>query len=494
MIRAFNSRAVRQLALASTLAALITPITATACPLSSTEVIRSGGFETCARNQSAFLSLSEDLLFDQTTPQPVLSHTLTLSAPARVFASADGRHFPVDAPAGAMRIRVNGDDQFSSIPVTDWGSSQRPVMHGFNVLAVADLGPGSHQIELSANADPSRPGRFMVGSGSGLSVLVQPLSQLLVASLPGETAPINLTTYDPDNGIDTNEGDLNRPFVPILSNTVENRSGRPTVAVSLASGRGFNACDSGVDDGFGDALLGLYADGVCQSTHSAAWSVNDLDPDAELQAGMMLHGAHQLFAGQLRQLTLVGSELAFGSDQAGSPSGAHENGVCWGLGSARLVTAHSGAVAGAAPFGTDQLCATYTWRCVATTIAQPGCPPAGTDVTLTTAQVVIPAGHDGIVQFNARTRIQADNADGFATFVFGLRIDGQPVGAVGVQQLAVGAGQASRTLSASFLSAPNSASGTLAVGLHNVEVYLRAEGEVLNFPSVPSDLALTWFD
>ncbi len=476
------------------LAAMLGGSPLAACPLSSSEVIRATGFEDCPRSQSAFLGLDADLLIDSTESQTVLAHSLSLSSPARILAVADGRHFPVDAPAGTLRIRINGDDSHSSIPVTDWGSSQRPVMHSYNVLASAVLQAGVHSVELSASAHPTRPGRFVVGSGSGLSVLVQPLSSINVASLPGESEAINLTTYDPDNGIDVNEGDLDRPFVPLLSNNVGNRSGRPTVAVSLASGRGFNACDSGIDNGFGDALLGLFSDGVCQSTYTAAWSVNDLDPDAELQAAMMLHGAHPLFAGQRRQISLIGSELAFGSDQAGSPSGPHENGVCWGLGSARLITASSGAVVGSAPFAPERLCSTYTWRCVATTIGQPGCPPAGTDVTLTTAQIVIPVGHDGIVQFNARTRVQADNADGFATFILGLKIDGVAVGSTGVQQLALGAGQASRTLSASYLSAPNSASGTLAVGLHTVEVYLRAEGELLNFPSVPTDLTLTWFD
>ncbi|MCB1606024.1 MAG: hypothetical protein KDI71_03465 [Xanthomonadales bacterium] len=462
--------------------------------MSSTEVIRADGFEPCARDQSQFSVLESDQIIDGTEFQPVLVHTIDLQSPARVLAIADGRYFPIDAPAGTVRIRFDGDDSYSSIPVTDWGSSQRPVMHAFNVLASTELAAGQHTVDLVASAHPSRPGRFAVGANSGLSLLVQPLSNLSIASLPGETAAINLTTYDPTNGIDVNEGDLDRPFVPILNNLISNQSGRSIWAISLASGRGFNACNSGIDDGFGDALLGIFSGGLCQSTHNAAWSVNDLDPDAELQAAMMLHSAHSLVSGEQRNLTLIGSELAFGSDQAGSPSGAHENGVCWGLGSARMITAHAGSVAGAAPFGPEQLCSTYTWRCVATTIGQPGCPPAGTNVTLTSAQIVIPTGHDGIVQFNARTRIQADNADGFATFILGLRIDGVEVGAHGVQQLAVGAGQASRTLSASYLSAPGSATSALGTGLHTVEVYLRAEGTLLNFPSAPQDLALTWFD
>ncbi|MCB1637159.1 MAG: hypothetical protein KDI51_21415, partial [Xanthomonadales bacterium] len=186
--------------------------------------------------------------------------------------------------------------------------------------------------------------------------------------------------------------------------------------------------------------------------------------------------------GQQRSLSLVGSELAFGSDQASAPSGAHENGVCWGLGSARMVTASAGAVTGSASSGPDLSCATYTWRCVATTLGSAGCPQAGTDVVLSSAQINIPSGHDGIVLFNARTRIQAANEDGFATVVLGIKVDGQSVSALGLQQLAVGAGQASRTLSASYLSAPDSATGPLSVGAHTVEVYINVSGNPLRYP------------
>jgi hypothetical protein len=407
---------------------------------------------------------------------------------------ADGRYFPVDAPAATVRIRINGDESFSSVPITDWGSSQRPVMHAFNVLATTQLQAGLHRVELVASAHPSRPGRFRVGAGSGLSILVQPHSQLSVSALVGASAPIDVTTFDPSQGIDVREGDLDRPFVRLLEHTVRNRTGRPTWAVSLASGRGFNACNSGIDNGFGDALLGLYGNNICQSTDNAAWSVNDIHPDAELQAAMMLHGAHALQPNESMLTSLVGSELAFGSDQASAPSGAHENGVCWGLGSARLITATGGAVNGRAPVAPNRLCATYTWRCVATTQASPTCPPAGTEVILTSTQLAIPPGHDGIVLFNARSRIQADNSDGFATATLGLKINGVSRGALGVQQLADGAGEASRTLSASVLTAPNAPGGTLGTGLHVVEVYMRVEGNRLRFPSAPSDLSLTWFD
>ena len=475
---------------------LALPLSATlgACPLSAIDVIRADGFESCARPLSSFQRLGEDLLIAGTAPSVVLTRSFTLAAATRVLAVADGRHFPVDAPAATLRIRFDGDESQSSVSVTDWGSSQRPVMHGFNVLADAWLEAGPHTVDLVASAHPSRPGRFRVGSGSGLSLLVQPLSRLQTEALPGVNGNINVTTFAPAQGIDINEGDANRPLLPLLAQTLHNPGSRTLDVVTLASGRGFHACNSGIDDGHGDALLGLQADGVCQNTHSASWGVNDIDPDAEMQAPMTLHGVQRLLPGQQRALALVGSELAFGSDQAGSPSGPHENGVCWGLGSARMSSASGGGVAGAASSGPAQFCATYTWRCVATTISTFGCPPAGSDVVIASAMVQIPAGHDGIVLFNARTRIQAGNNDSQATALLGIRVDGQPVGAIGMQQLAAGAAQASRTLSASYLSAPDVPGGTLAVGLHLVEVTINVSGANLAHPSVPMDLALTWFD
>jgi hypothetical protein len=476
------------------LAALLLGAPLGACPLSAVDVIRTDGFEACARPLSSFKRISEDLLIEGTAPTVVLSHTFTLAVPTQVLAVADGRHYPVDAPAAALRIRFNGDESRSSVSVTDWGSSLRPVMHGFNVIADAWLDAGTHTVDLVASAHPSRPGRFRVGSGSGLSVLVQPLSRLQSQELPGASANIDVTTYAPTQGIDVNEGDPDRPLLPLLGHSVRNSGTRTLDVVTLASGRAFHACNSGIDDGHGDALLGLQADGVCQDTHSASWGVTDIDPDAELQAPLMLHGVHRLLPGQQRALTLVGSELAFGSDQAGSPSGAHENGVCWGLGSARLQSASGGGVAGAASTGTNRFCSTYTWRCVATTIGTTGCPAAGSDVVIASAWVQIPAGHDGIVLFNARTRIQADNSDSQATVVLGIRVDGQPVAATGMQQLAAGAAQASRTLSASYLSAPDSPGDRLAVGVHLVEVTINVSGASLAHPSVPTDLALTWFD
>lgn len=472
--------------------ALCWPLAPVACPLSAFDVPRADGFESCARLQSGMRGLEIDLQVEGTTPVPVLAHAFTLSAPTRVLAVADGRHYPVDAPAAALRIAFDGDATVSSVAVMDWGSSRRPVMHGFSVLAEALLPAGDHVAELQAFAHPTRPGRFRIGSGSTLALLAQPLSQIASAALPGASENIHVTTYAPAQGIDITEGHPARPLVPLLAYSIRNSGSRALQAVTLAAGRAFHACNSGIDEGHGDALLGLTADGLCPNTHSSSWAVNDLDPDAELQAPLGLHGAHELPPGRSLALALVGSELAFGSDQALSPSGAHENGVCWGLGSARMLSAWGGGVVGAARSGPPQFCSTYTWRCVASTVGTQGCPPAGSDVVIASAVLQIPTGHDGIVLFNARTRIQAASADGFITASLRLRIDGAAVGALGMQQLAAGAAQASRTLSASHLTAPEA--GTLESGPHLVEVVVKVDGSGILHAAVPSDLALTWLD
>ncbi len=464
--------------------------TAHACPLSAPDVLRADGFEDCARALSSFQRIDADLLITGTTPTVVASRTIVLSRTTRIVAVADGRHFPVDAPAAAVRIRIDGDESMSSVAVTDWGSTQRPVMHAFNVLADATLGAGVHVIELVASAHPTRPGRFRIGAGSGLSLLVQPHSQILSSALSGPSENFQVTTYAPEQNIDIREGAPDRPLLPVLTQSLRNQGSRTLDVITLASGRAFHACDSGIDGGHGDALLGLRADGICQSTHSASWSVNDIDPNAELQAPVMLHGVHRLLPGQQRSLTLVASELAFGSDFPG----AHENGVCWGLGSARMLSASGGGVFGSAVSGPAQACSTYTWRCVASTIGAPLCPPPSTTVVLASAQVYIPPGHDGIVLFNARTRIQGDNADTLTSALLGIRVNGEPVAAIGMQQLAAGAAAASRTLSASYLSAVNAPGGTLGLGLHVVEVTIEVSGSSLRHVSVPNELALTWFD
>jgi hypothetical protein len=442
------------------------------------------------REQSSFTKLSADVQVNTTSSQTIISKQIVLDAPAKVLGIADGRYFAVDAPAGSVRVSIDGNESFSSVPITDWGSSSNPVQHSFNAIAATNLAAGTHTISMVASAHPSRPGRFKVGSGSGLAVFVQPLSQITLSSLPGESVTVNVTTYNPALGIDIVEGSSTRPTVVVLNHNVTNPLAAVSNVVSLTSGRSFNACDSGINHGRGDALWGIWVDGVCQSTSQAAWSVDDLDGAAELQGAMYAHSIYPLTAHQVRNISLRASELAFGSDQP-SP---HENGVCYKVGSANLLSAAGGILMGSASGGTNANCSTYTWKCVATNTGASGCPAAGTDVVIGSTTITVPSGHDGIVYFSAKTRIQGDNSDGFATALLGIKVDGVSRGTVGDQQLAAGVGQSSRTLTSSYLSAPGPNSVVLTAGAHTVQVFVNVTGTLLHHLSVPRDIVLTYFD
>ena len=436
------------------------------------------------------MRLASDLQVNTTSYVNVLTQSISITAAnTRVLVIADGRYFPVDKPAGSMRVAIDGSEAYTTYAINHWGSAKTnaSVQHSFNVLAYAVLQPGTHTINLRAGSHPSRPGRFSVGSYSGMSVIINPSQQTLVSSLSGESAQINVTTYAPP-GVNIVEGSANRPLVSVLSNSVTNNTAATVGVATLISGRAFQSCT-----GNGDALWGISQDNVCQWTDSASWAVNDIDPGAETQAPMYAHAFHAVGPGKTSNIAFKASELAFGSDQAGSASGAHENAVCYKAGSAKIISIVGSAVAGGAG-GNSTFCSTYTWKCVASTTGAPGCPTQASDVTLASKTVNIPSGHNGVFEFSAKTRTQLDNADGFSTAILGLKIDGVQQGTLGIQQIRAGFGQASRTLTASYLSASGPNSAPLAPGPHLVEVYINVQGAQIKNASVPQELALVYFD
>lgn len=210
----------------------------------------SGG--ACAADSiSSFVRLGNDLQINTTSYVNVLTKTISVTQEnTRVLAIADGRYYPIDAPAGSMRISIDNSEAYTTYAINDWGSAKKnaSAQHSFNVLAYTLLQPGTHTISLRAGSHPSRPGRFSVGSFSGMSIIINPSQETLVSSLPGESGAINLTTYSPP-AIDVTEGSTGRPLVSILSNTVTNNRPSAVGVATLISGRAFQACT-----GYGDAL------------------------------------------------------------------------------------------------------------------------------------------------------------------------------------------------------------------------------------------------
>lgn len=102
-----------------------------------------------------------------------------------------------------------------------------------------------------------------------------------------------------------------------------------------------------------------------------------------------------------------------------------------------------------------------------------------------------PPSHNGVVMFSAKTRIQADPADIGGTVYLYIRINGQRVGSLAVQELGNTPNTVStRTLSSSYLSA---APGSLAAGCHTVEAVGVAQGDFRHL-MMDADLPLVWFD
>ena len=332
-----------------------------------------------------------------------------------------------------------------------------------------------------------------MGKNSGISILVDPHGKVVASALDRPSRPINVQTYSPDFGIDTLEGGADRPWVRLLSQTLVNKYDHELPTVSLVAGRVAHACRTSINDGRGDALWGLVADGECPTTEQAAWGVQDVDDGAELVAPLSAQALTMIPPRSGMSLDWVASELAFGSDQANAPAGAHENGVCYTAGAARLISVIGGVVTGKAVQPNPAFCSTYTFECIGSSDDLVGCPPVGTDVVIGRAEIDIPEGHDGRVLFSAQTRIQGTNDNGFGTATLFLRVDGERVGAASVQQLVPEAGQASRTLTASYLSSLPDGK-PLEPGTHVVEVIARADGDDLRFLTVPRDLPLVWFD
>jgi len=363
--------------------------------------------------------------------------------------------------------------------------------HSLDVMAYKTLPPGLHKVTLIGSAHPSNPGIFSVGSLSGLSIMVDPELRVLMDALDGESQEINIQTYAPPD-IDVNEGDADRPYVGLLSNTVSNPGYGLLNALTFVSGRSFQSCFE--NGGEGDALWGFWTDSQCQFTDQASWGVNDIYTHAERQTSMYAQAFHTLLPQQSTHIEFGASELAFGTDQASAPSGSHENDVCYTVGNTKLVTVLNDHMSDSVG-GNNTFCSTYTWKCVASTSGFGNCPAENTDVTLSSTQIDVPEGHSGIFFFSAKTRIQAgEPEDSDMVVVFGIKINGQPVGSVGVQELIAPDTGSSRSLTASYLSAVSDHSTPLPPGTHTVEAFIRVQADSVSHASVPEELTLFYFD
>jgi hypothetical protein len=266
------------------------------------------------------------------------------------------------------------------------------------------------------------------------------------------------------------EGAINTP-VTILSNTVNTTT--PSQVITLASGTASRTSASG------DSLWGIFLNGACPTMSETLWSVNDLAYGAEVMAPMYSHALN--YVNGDNTITLQAGELAWGLGR--------EDPVIYSvLPMTRLISLWGNSITGGAPISSRE-CSSLEYTCVGTSVGWGGCPDAGTPVEIASASINIPEGHNGVLAFLAKTRVQAHTYDSGNVLLF-LSIDDVEVGGGGVQQIVSPEGISSRTLSASYLSAGE---GRLLPGNHIVRVFAQANGSFRHLCTT-NDLPLVFFD
>ncbi|MDC8098323.1 hypothetical protein [Chryseobacterium rhizosphaerae] len=418
--------------------------------------------------ESSFTKINNDILINSTIPNSIITKTFTLAENQNVLIVADGRYFPYNRNGIAqVNIQIDNDNSYSSNAIIDWSNSLNAVQHTFNCIASAKLTAGTHTIKLIAFTHPSTPNtNFMVGGGTGLSILINPAPNIISSGLGNDSSTINYNTY-PTNG-----------FTPIpMTNILTNQMSVgevPMNVVSLTSGRVYKDC------GEGDALWGIFLNNEnCTNNGTSLWSVNDITRGAELQAPMFQHSFHTLTGNN--SISLKAGELSFTY---------FENAVCYKVGAnTKLISLYGMNFSGKAGIS-DTYCNREEWKCFGSSIGTAGCPSVGSIHEVVSTDVNIPIDHNGVVLFLAKLRLQPDSNDIGGNAELWLNIDGVNIGTSAVQEFKKPNGDSSRTVSVSYLSA---GMDKLSSGHHTVKVYLKANGSYKNI-SYSKDLPLIYFD
>jgi hypothetical protein len=386
----------------------------------------------------------------------------------------------------SVRIYFDGV-AVGSDAVMDWMDSNTPVQHTYDVIAVVDVTPGTHTIELRGRG--LRPdSTFSVGAGSDLSILQTSATSVQQSALSADVGPFG--PYNPPIP------GVSLPLWQVL--TLPKAVQGP--AALLFSGRGFISGNS-----VGDAMFGISLDGSSlPNTSQNSWSVNDTTQNSELQYPFFSQGYAS--ANISYKPAAIASVFPWWDTSNGTNSVAFKIGA-----DATFVSIENPSILGAGQHsqdpanistctdtskGTDNRCTTK-YICVGGSPDQSGtifsgCPGIGSRVTLDTATVDIQPDNDGVLQILAKTRAQGDwnDAGGFA--ILGISIDGKDVGFVGVQELRSPNSVSQRTISASYLA---DKAHPLSPGTHTIRVWGQAStGSNFIHLTMDQDLTLLFFD
>jgi hypothetical protein len=426
---------------------------------------------TGADSRSAYLETSADVMVAGAS-QTLLMTTVDLAAPDWVLVASDGRFSPIGAAIAEVHITIDGTP-VSNRATIDWSQSSDPVEHSYEAVGAQHLSAGSHGIALVAT--PLRA-QFNVGAGANLSVMVHPASSVTSAAFAGKTDPINFDTINLPLGQPAPMDTLVTANV-----TVPGDLAGTGPLIALASGGAFRA---GHD---GDAMFGIFLDGADPGLDQQLWTVNDVCSCAETNAPLYTHAFLRNLAAGAHAVTLAVGEFPWNQ----FPTMPRENPAIFAAGDdATLVTLGGGLTVAGSYFTNHDRNQYFDYFPIGTSEGWMNTPNVGTDVKLADSSFDVPAGHTGVVMFMTKTRVQGDASDPGGTVKLWLELDGQRVGSLGLQQLAMPFSVSQRTLSASYLAAGSRA---LKPGPHTIRAFARVDGQFIHLV-VPRDLPLIWFD
>jgi len=117
-------------------------------------------------------------------------------------------------------------------------------------------------------------------------------------------------------------------------------------------------------------------------------------------------------------------------------------------------------------------------------------PPVGEPFVLAEGRINVPLGHNGVIMFTSKIRVQGDPTDEGGICTLWISIDDKIVGFQGVQELKYPSSVSQRTITASYL-----ATGELSLspGIHHIKSMIKIDGEFKHL-SVHKDMPLMWFD
>eukprot|EP01121_Diplochlamys_sp_Union-15-3_P009188 TRINITY_DN2486_c0_g1_i1.p1 TRINITY_DN2486_c0_g1~~TRINITY_DN2486_c0_g1_i1.p1 ORF type:complete len:344 (-),score=51.01 TRINITY_DN2486_c0_g1_i1:255-1286(-) len=277
----------------------------------------------------------------------LISKTISLNVGDRVLVQSDGNYFPRSKCFGNVYISMNSQ-RISSNNAINWRDSAYPVQHSYNTIGFEEITiKGTYTFSLVSE---KTDGEYCVGAGSNLIVFVNPATVITKQVLSKDI--LNFSFITP-----TKQG-IPVPHHPLLvnSNIIPNE---PLIA--LASGYVYK---SGTE---GDAMWGIYINGLNAGNNVSMWTVNDIYELAEWTAPLYTHA--------YLPSTMTYAVHNVSLDASAFPWNFAPNPVQYSVGATTtLITLQGGMIAVGAAGTSSNKDTWWDWICCGSNVKWPGCP------------------------------------------------------------------------------------------------------------------------